>query len=342
MAKIKGKWCFNEVLTLPENGLFAGPGDATFFVSNGKEYTCIYVYTEESQYPIVYGHGMTFPCGLNGEHTWINEAYRTIDFGETEWTVDDTFYEWFTANATKALETIADKLVAIAENERRVYEAGAKTEREQFWDRYLRTNNWSRAFAGYGFGFDNFYPPYDIKPVGNASQLFYAWEDKQGDSKGSLKQRLDECGVILDTSKATNLQSAFAYTRFTELPIIDCTGLEGASNGVFAYTYGALKTIEKIIVKEDTILTNWFHSTNPVNVTFEGVIGQDLDISYQNVKPSSSALSGDSIKNIIEHLSPTATGKKLTLSKTARTNAFTDTEWAALIAPKSNWTISLV
>jgi hypothetical protein len=30
---------------------------------------------------------------------WRDEAFRTVDFGETEQIVSDEFYEWFTANA---------------------------------------------------------------------------------------------------------------------------------------------------------------------------------------------------------------------------------------------------
>lgn len=35
------------------------------------------------------------------EGAWVNDSYRTIDFGSTPQTVTDEFYNWFTANATK-------------------------------------------------------------------------------------------------------------------------------------------------------------------------------------------------------------------------------------------------
>ena len=70
-------------------------------------------------------------------------------------------------------------------------------------------------------------------------------------------------------------------------------------------------------------------------VAFEGIIGQDIDFQ-------SCPLNKASILSIVEHLSTTASGKTLTLKQTAVNNAFTTQEWNTLIAPKSNWTISLV
>jgi hypothetical protein len=53
-------------------------------------------------------------------------------------------------------------------------------------------------------------------------------------------------------------------------------------------------------------------------------------------------LSKASIESIINALSSTTSGLTVTISKTAKEAAFTSAEWSALIATKSNWTISLV
>lgn len=219
------------------------------------------------------------------------------------------------------------------------FEAGKKSEREKFWNEYTNRSVWSASGVFYGgvWDFDIFYPTCDIRPVGNAERLFYAWENENGKNQsGSLKKRLEECGVVLDTSQATNLQSAFGYSFITEIPTIDCTNLGNSSSAVFAHCYHRLLTIEKVIVNEAVTYNNWFNSTNITNITFDGVIGQDLDLGY------SSRLTKASIESIISHLSDSATGKTLTLSKTAVENAFTDTEWDALESTKTNWTISLV
>jgi hypothetical protein len=232
--------------------------------------------------------------------------------------------------------TVAEKLTRAKADYDEVYEAGKKAEYDAFWDSFQQNGERTMytaagVFSGYAFDFGNFYPKYDICPIGNASQLFYSWG-----SSGSLKKRLEECGVVLDTSQATNLTNAFAYTHITEIPTIDCRQLGGSSTGVFLNAWGRLKTIEKLIVNENVTFTNWFNNSLLESIRFEGVIGQDLSLG------DSKALSKASIESIIGCLSDTATGKTLTLSKTAVENTFTDTEWGSLVATKPNWTITLV
>lgn len=224
-------------------------------------------------------------------------------------------------------KTIAEKLIDIADNVPKVYEAGKKAEYDAFWDRFQASRDTFNSsitgtFNGRYWGFDNFYPKYDIKPVGGAGQyLFYAWENTYGDNRGSLKQRLEECGVVLDTSQATNLYGAFAYGRFTELPTIDCSLSASSSALVFGHCAG-LETIEKIIVSENVSFTNWFlNDSGLMNIAFEGMIGQDIDFRY------SKKLSADSIRSIITHLSDTAQGKTLTLSRTAVDTAIANGEF---------------
>lgn len=81
-------------------------------------------------------------------------------------------------------------------------------------------------------------------------------------------------------------------------------------------------------------------------IRFQGVIGLSLDLSEAPV------LSAASIENVISCLSGSTSGLTLTLSAAAVNAAFETAEgagdgsqsaaWAALIATKSNWTISLV
>jgi hypothetical protein len=84
-------------------------------------------------------------------------------------------------------------------------------------------------------------------------------------------------------------------------------------------------------------------------ISFSGTIPIDLNMG------SSPKLNKASIENIIGCLSDTATGKTLTLSKTAVDREFgyyedgelllpgtEDEPWSILVATKPNWTISLV
>ncbi len=53
-------------------------------------------------------------------------------------------------------------------------------------------------------------------------------------------------------------------------------------------------------------------------------------------------LSKENMLSIINALSPTVTGQAVTFKKSTKEAAFTDAEWAALIATKPNWTFSLI
>ena len=211
--------------------------------------------------------------------------------------------------------SIAEKLTTVAENVPKVYEAGQKSEYDKFWDAFQdfgnRTNYSTYAFYGAGFNAGNFYPKYDIKPQGSCSHLFYAWEN----SKLNLKERLEECGVVLDTSKATVFAQAFNYSKFTELPIIDLSGTTTASSGIFTNNYGTLVTIEKLIIAETTpISNNWFgqYCQNLANLIVEGTIAKSgFNVQYQTKLTVASLLS---ILTALSKDSSIASGKSITFS----------------------------
>ena len=138
--------------------------------------------------------------------------------------------------------SIAEKLTAIAENEHRVFEAGKKSEYDTFWDAFQQNGNRVRYdmengnnFSYQGWDFTNFYPKYDIKPT-RAMQLFYNWSEER--HQGDLAQRLEDCGVVLDTSQCISMYAAFQYCRCSRIPPIDFTGITSSSGtrNVFANT----------------------------------------------------------------------------------------------------------
>ena len=119
------------------------------------------------------------------------------------------------------------------------------------------------------------------------------------------------------------------------LGVIDTTSTTTIVD-TFSYAYN-LRTIDLLKLKSNGSQTiGGFTSCNSLkNITIEGTIGENANFK-------DSPLSKESIENIIECLSATATGKTLTLKKTAKEAAFTAEEWATLTATKTNWTISLV
>lgn len=199
--------------------------------------------------------------------------------------------------------SIAEKLVTIAENQQKVFEAGKDEEQRVFWENFQQEGNRKTYNAAFQYWRDICYNPiYPFVGVTNASSMF------------------NSCTIV-----------------DTKVPV-DLTAITSSSNmnAVFAYST-LLKTINKLIVNENTTYNTWFpYCSRLANITFEGTIGKSIDLSASKV------LTKASIENIVSCLSKTVTGQTLTLSTEAVNNAFTTDEWNALIADKTNWTISLV
>lgn len=212
---------------------------------------------------------------------------------------------------------------------------GKQAEYDAFWDIFQNYGNRTDYNYAFGFGFTNanFYPKYDIIVKNYCTSIFYALA---GGSKFSLIDRLNSCGVKLDTSKAINLTGLFNYAnRITGIPTIDCTGLSGNSTSLFANLYANCKTIEKIITKESVTYKNWFTNTDVTNVTFEGVIGQDLDISYGD---NLTVASMNSIISCLKDITTeTDTTRTLTLG-TAKKAKLTEAEIA--VATQKGWSVA--
>lgn len=254
--------------------------------------------------------------------------------------------------------SIAEKLQTIAENEQRVYdagyakgqaeggdttaaydegyEAGKKAEYDAFWDAHQANGtrtNYANTFACWAL--ENIYPKYDMKPT-TTYMMFRA----AGGSTGGhldLAERLDECGVILDTSECGTFQYMFYESRITRVGVIDTRGA-ASLNDIFDYS--SIQTIDKLILRDDGsqgISGTFKACAGLINIVIEGVIGQN----GWNLQWSKN-LSKTSITSIINAISTTTSGLTVTLSKTAKEAAFTTDEWAALIATRTNWTISLV
>ena len=220
------------------------------------------------------------------------------------------------------------------------YDEGQTAEYDRFWDSFQQNGNrtdYQMAITGFWCNPVIFYPKYDIRPKGNATQMIYNWNKTPSID---LSARLEECGVVLDTSEVTNAQYLFGYgTQFTRLPAVDLQKATQA-NWVF-YGCNNLVTIDKITVSATTgIEPDWFGTCYALeNVTFDGVIGKSISFS------ACTKLSKASIESVINHLSTTTNGLTATFTRTSVTNAFgstTASAWTTLVNSKSNWTISLV
>jgi len=155
--------------------------------------------------------------------------------------------------------SIAEKLVTIAENVHKVYEAGKATvdgysdgvesgkqaERKAFWDAYQRGGRryqYRCAFFDALWNDTTYNPVYPIICSALSSDAF-------------RYSQIKNTKVDIDFS---HVGSTYVFGN--------CT---------------LLHTIKKLKVTEDVTFTNWFVNC-PVleSITFEGVIGQNLDLSY--------------------------------------------------------------
>lgn len=223
-----------------------------------------------------------------------------------------------------------------------VYEAGKKAEWNELWDGVM--DNGNRTILSYAFAYwsDNiFYPKYNLNPV-NATAMFTNCKIK------NLKQRLIDCGVVLNTSKVTNFTQFFGYSQdLTHVPTIDA---RSATTMYLSFANdNRLVEIEKIILSNSSTTTfadTFTNCTSLVEIRFDGVIGSDIRLH------PCTKLSKASITSVINALSTATSKLTVYFSKTAVNKAFetasgandgtTSTEWLALVATKSNWNISLV
>ena len=104
MTIIKGKWVFNEILNLQTKAESLETGVSVNFSSAGVNFDKMktdsndFFYSNDEEIYSVYN-------GNAWSRETETEAYRTIDFGETEQIIDDDFYVWFIANASPTITT---------------------------------------------------------------------------------------------------------------------------------------------------------------------------------------------------------------------------------------------
>lgn len=225
-----------------------------------------------------------------------------------------------------------------------VYDKGKQAERKAFGNAYQQNGtrtDYMGAYAGPGWNDATFYPQFDIEPSGGT----YAERMFRGCQVSNIKERLAECGVKLDTSRAKNMIQALQQTSTAEWPKID---LSLASEGTsYCFFSTAAHTIDEVIIGENTKLasTTFMDMRKLVYIKITGVI------NIGGIVFNSTTLAKVSITSIMTALSTETSGLDITFSKTAVDAAFetspgakdgsTSEEWLALVNSRPNWTISL-
>lgn len=238
--------------------------------------------------------------------------------------------------------SISEKLTTIVQNEEKVFKAGKKAQYDEFWDNFQNNGNrtnYTSGFYGVAWNEKTFNPKYSIVPSNGTDMFrFFNQRGTPVDIVKILSQNninLDLCNLVGGTVG----RYLFYFSGIKTLPELNMSKI---TNFQYCFKYSSIKDIEKLIVSEAATFDQCFSDcTELEHIIFEGTIGNDISFS------SSPLLDKESIQSIIAALSETATGKTLTLSKTAVNNCFTEDEWISLIFSKSNqyngfWTISLV
>lgn len=185
--------------------------------------------------------------------------------------------------------SIAEKLLEVAENVPKVFEAGKQAEYDSFWDKFQANGtrtNYDYVFAGNCWNAQNFKPKYDIVPESGVSMFRY-WRATSFD----FKAHLDSLGVILDTSKCAACGSMFQDNiTVTHIGVISIVATDTITN---MFYNAAIETIDELIVDEDNAYTNAFYKANNLkNITATGTIAKSFNVSY-------SPLTVASMKSII-------------------------------------------
>lgn len=344
---IQGKWQFNKVLDGFTFTRDDGPGSMFInedvnFTSNSNSYTYFEicgVYTTANTSYMDYDSIDNGPIYAGGDSWLLGEEYRTIDFGTDPQEVSEEFYNFFVANARLILQTIAEKLQVITENEQRVFDAGKKAEYDAFWDEFQAKNgklgardDYQGGFYGVGWNDETFKPKYDMNPSTCASMFVSV---QITDLDASLKQ----CGVTLDTTNAERVSKMFFWaSKLTKIPTLNCTNVTRGNYFEDAFnTATKLETIEKIILREDGTQTfsGAFTGAKALkNITFEGVIGQNIDFK------DCTLLTHESLTSIINALQQyNGDGKTHTVTL-GQANISKLSEQEIAFVTQKGWTIS--
>lgn len=213
---------------------------------------------------------------------------------------------------------------------------GKQSEYDRMWD-MLQQNGTRNAYpyAFIDWGWEYIRPKYKIVPV--TDQIAYMF----GHNVDLVKVEAEYVDLSQRTSNSDETAASGNYCVF-----INCAKLEeiediGMPAGYYYRTFRKcykLHTIAVVRFNSATQIYGAFDNCDSlVNLTVEGTIGQSgLDLQW------STKLSKTSITSVINALSASASGKSVTLSKTAVNAAFTDAEWPALVGTKTNWTINLM
>lgn len=206
--------------------------------------------------------------------------------------------------------SIAEKLTSIAENQKKVYDAGiydagyekgyeaganSVDSREAFWETFQQGGerlDYTGAFSGGWLPSSMFPPMYDMYPT-SAVRMFYnaAYTGKLEDLLGGKK-------LVLNTEYDVSAERCFMGSDFSSIGTIDLRGTDASHSYMFA-SMSNLTTIEMFYPPNACYgCLGWSAFNNCVklaNLTIGSEITEPLNFQW-------SPLTHDSLMSIINHL----------------------------------------
>lgn len=156
---------------------------------------------------------------------------------------------------------------------------GIQTEYDRFWDSYqahgTRTN-YANAFAGLGWTDETFKPKYDIVLIAGAGGSIF-----NSALVTDIGKSLKDCGVTLDTSRATNISYGFANVKTKTLPKLDFSSATVALTDTLANCTELHTTDELAFSEQTNIATSTFRNCSKLtHCIFSGVIASDINLQW--------------------------------------------------------------
>ena len=230
--------------------------------------------------------------------------------------------------------SIAEKLQTVADNQQKVYDAGFAAGQASGGD----TN------AAYQAGVHSVYENMTL-----VNYMFYRGHNKNNyetflnsdlSNVTTAQYLFQENDWIVEFALPITFRPSLIHYLFQNCKTIKkVSGLERLQTNVLTGVFSDCVALEDAgtidFTKVGFANRTFLNCTALKEIRIAGTIGLSVDFQY-------SPLSKASIESIMAALSDTTTGISVTFSNIAVNAAFTTDEWNALVAAKSNWTVTLV
>lgn len=225
-----------------------------------------------------------------------------------------------------------------------VYDAGAKSEYDRFWD-VIQKNGNRVNYQASGFHMmtaETFRPKYDIRPT-SMQYMFYNNQWIGNLYIEDFVEHCKDCGIVFDTSNCECFTNSLGLLKTRRLGVIDFSKMRNPNQNtnIWYGNNGYLQTIDELVSSE---LSEWHtsafqHATGLINMNVVGVIASNnFNVSYCTKLTKESLMS---IINCLQDKRADTSGTKWVCTLgTTNLAKLTDAEEQIAIATQKGWTLA--